>query len=286
MKKMIIIKINKNYFHVMKSVILDFARFFGLAKVLDTLRFTYFYLKNYSKNKAFSKEHPGLKLPPDYIMYESFKLDYEKYYCGGADSAKWVCDILEKYLSLNGIKILDWGCGPARITRHLPSLISNGEVYGTDYNGNSIQWNLENITNVRFFYNEIDKPLDFNSESFDAIIGISIFTHLSEENHYFWIKELHRILKDGGIAFLTTAGDDFREIMSAEEKQIYNSGTLVVRGKTKEGHRTYVAFQPVNFFNTLVNNYFKVLKFKKGEKQSWGIAQDYWVLQKMPSNLN
>ena len=44
--------------------------------------------------------------------------------------------------------------------------------------------------------------------------------------------------------FLTTQGDNFRVKLTDLELNKYNNDELVVRGKVKEGHRTYSAFHP------------------------------------------
>ena len=91
-------------------------------------------------NKIFKLENPQVKLPPDYLIYESFQLDYKKYFTDSKDTTQWLTDHLKKHIDLKGKRILDWGCGPGRIIRHLPAVIGNGcEFFGTDYNKNSIK---------------------------------------------------------------------------------------------------------------------------------------------------
>ncbi|WP_449399183.1 hypothetical protein [Chryseobacterium wanjuense] len=46
-----------------------------------------------------------------------------------------------KYNSAENAKVLDWGCDSARVVRHIPEILPNGSVYGTDYNQSSIEWN-------------------------------------------------------------------------------------------------------------------------------------------------
>ena len=43
--------------------------------------------QNKKDNEAFKKKFPDIVLPPDYLMYESFKLDYASYYFGGKKTA-------------------------------------------------------------------------------------------------------------------------------------------------------------------------------------------------------
>ena len=39
------------------------------------------------------------------------------------------------------------------------------------------------------------------------MIGLSVLTHLDEDNQFFYLKELNRITKPGGIIILSTHGD-------------------------------------------------------------------------------
>jgi len=113
---------------------------------------------------------------------------------------------------------LDWGCGPARIIRHLPKLLPNTSLYGTDYNAKSIAWNKANFQKISFELNNINPPTSFEDGFFDAIYGLSIFTHLSEENHFNWISELYRISSPGAILILTTHGQAYREKLLPADK--------------------------------------------------------------------
>ena len=107
--------------------------------IVDTAKFYYFKVKNRQKNAQFKQNNPNIALPPDYMMFESFQLNYDKYYFDGQKTAQWVVDKIGKYRSLEQIQMLDWGCGPARLTRHFPDILgSDATVFGTDYNPKTI----------------------------------------------------------------------------------------------------------------------------------------------------
>jgi ubiquinone/menaquinone biosynthesis C-methylase UbiE len=253
----------------------------GLLKFADHVRFVLLRNKNKKENKAFLIKNPNIKLPPDYLMYESFQLNYKKYYAGGLDTAIWLADNFKKYAVLKNARILDWGCGPGRIIRHLPDIIGDDcEFYGTDYNTESINWCAEHLDGIAFNNNTLEADLPYPDNHFNLIYGISIFTHLSEKAHYEWCEELLRILDVNGILFLTTQGDNFKVKLSHDECEQYEKGALVVRGNTKEGHRTYSAFHPDTFMHALFRNV-EVLKHvvKDAGDQTW-IPQDIWIVRK------
>lgn len=215
-------------------------------------------------------------------MYESFQLSYRKYYDDSRETAKWLKSYFEKYITLEKARILDWGCGPGRIIRHLPEIIGNDcAYYGTDYNEKSIRWCKEHLKNISFNLNTLEAKLPYQENFFDAIFGISIFTHLSEEMHYRWFDELYRILKPGGILFFTTQGNNHKVKLDKSELALFDAGKLVVRGKVKEGHRTFSAFQPPAFMHHLFDQ-MEVLEHVELEPGNGKIVpQDIWIVRKI-----
>lgn len=79
-------------------------------------------------------------------MYEAFQVNYHKYYTESKETSKWLINHFKPHIELKNQKILDWGCGPGRLIRHLPNIIGSGcEYHGTDYNVRSIKWCSENL---------------------------------------------------------------------------------------------------------------------------------------------
>lgn len=264
-----------------KGKISNLLRQLGLIYPADWARYYLERFKNRKVNKRFKLEHPHVKLPPDYLLYESFQINYQKYYTGSMETVKWLKNHFEKHIELKDKRILDWGCGPGRIIRHLPQIIGNRcDYYGTDYNKRSIDWCSKNLPDIHFNNNSLKAKLPYDDHFMDIIYGISIFTHLSEQLHYDWYHELYRILKPKGIMFLTTHGDNYKVKLTDPEMNTYNNNQLVVRGKVKEGHRTYTTFQPKAFMEKLFSNV-EILEHieTKPEAGSW-IPQDIWIVRK------
>ena len=263
-----------------KSQLSNFLRSLNLIYTTDKMRFHIERFKNKKKNKAFKKANPTIVLPPDYLMYESFMMDYEAYYKQGKNSAKWIAGHFGKHIELKNKKILDWGCGPGRIIRHLPEVIGSGcEYFGTDYNKKSIDWCSKNIPGIAFNNNTLEAKLPYKDNSFDVIYGLSIFTHLSEKMHDDWYAELYRVLAKDGILLLTTQGNNYLSKLAEKEQEAYHAGKLVVRGNVKEGHRTYSAFHPKVFMEILFQNSTIVDHIETKPEGSW-IPQDIWMIKK------
>jgi SAM-dependent methyltransferase len=264
------------------TTITQFLRRLHLMHFADNVKYYFEWLKNKSKNDAFVKKHPNVALPPSYILFESFQMNYEKYFVGGKETAQWIVDLATPFVDLQNATILDWGCGPARVVRHLKELIAgNCAVFGTDYNKKTIHWCKKNIENVVFEENDVNPPTVFDNEKFDLMYGISIFTHLSEENHHLWFSELLRISKKGGVLILTTHGDAFAAKLTDDEKIIFAKNEMVIRGNVVEGHRVFTAFQPSQYLKNMFENKVEILKHIEGQKKNWGIEQDVWILKKI-----
>ena len=264
-----------------KAQLSNFLRRFRLLYFTDRVRYHIQKFKNRKINMDFKSKNPTVKLPPDYLIYESFQINYQKYYTDSIETAKWLTAHFIKHIDLNNKRLLDWGCGPGRIIRHLPNVIGNGcEYFGTDYNEKSIDWCTKNLKDIQFNKNSLTAHLPYDDEFIDVIYGISIFTHLSEQLHYDWYNELYRVLKPKGIMFLTTQGDNFKVKLTDLELKKYNDNQLVVRGNVKEGHRTFSAFHPQAFTQKLFNNV-KILEHieTKPENEEW-IPQDIWIIKK------
>ena len=252
-----------------------FLRKIRLLYVADYLRYFFVKYQNKKDNEAFKENFPDIVLPPDYLMYESFKLDYASYYFGGKKTAEWVQNITKEWLPEGNWIVLDWGCGPGRVIRHWPE--NNFTCFGSDVNDKSLAWCKHNFPSIRFLHQQVLPPLDIAGETFDLIYGISILTHLSLSAHFLWIKELDRILKPGGLLFLTTQGTAFKDKLTESEKRDFDQGNLIVRGAVKEGHRTFSSFHPVSFMEKLFHP-FVILKHISTENEC--NVQDVWIVRK------
>lgn len=266
-----------------KQELSSLLRKLHLAKVADKIRFYWMYIKNFKHNNRFTKQFPSIAIPPNYLMYESFQMDRYKYFVGGKEDAQWIIDTVRPYLPTHYINVLDWGCGPARIIRHLPGLLgTNNQFYGTDYNSKTVQWCNENIPGIKFSLNDVHPPLDFPADFFTLIYGISVLTHLSEENQCLWSKELHRVSAPPGIVLLTTHGNAFMEKLTEPELEKFRKNELVSRTDVIEGHRMYAAFHPPQYIRTVFEQSgFEIIDHQPGRRvHATYISQDRWLLRK------
>ncbi len=253
----------------------------GFGSLVEYGKFVIKSVQNASDNRAFKKQHPDLELPPAYMLFEAYGMSYRRYFEQGRNTAKEVVELFDPFLPNQGAVVLDWGCGPARLTRHLSEFLPSGSrVRGTDYNSETITWAKHALPGIEFKLCELSPPLPYVQDSTDAIISISILTHLSAKRHSEWLSELARILKPGGVLMVTTHGDGYREILTPAQQTDYDKGELVIQEFEKEGHRLFAAFQPPTTFRNLFRQDFKEISHTPGRTESWGRQQDIWLLQK------
>jgi 2-polyprenyl-3-methyl-5-hydroxy-6-metoxy-1,4-benzoquinol methylase len=265
-----------------KSRISGFLRSTHLLSLAEKARFSWQKQKYKKANEEFKKEHPGFVLPPEFFIYETYRLNYKWYHGDGKNTAKEIVAVLSNQfdVSVPGTRVLDWGCGPGRIVRHFPALLPNAAVYGTDYNEEYIEWCNGNLKGINFSVNKIDPPTGYPGNFFDVVIGLSILTHLSEKAHHDWIHELHRIVKPGKFVFITTQGKAYYSKLSATEKKLFDENRIVIRDYSNEGNRLYSSFQPVGFIKKLLEEKFHIVENIPGQLKEGEPVQDIWLLQK------
>ncbi len=197
----------------------------------------------------------------------------------GEEVANYIHNMFDE-TNINLERTLEWGCGPGRVIRHLRPRLQ-GEMHGTDYNTESIDWCKKNLPGIVFQKNKLNPPLNYNDNYFDFVYAISVFTHLSEKVSLMWIKELSRILKPGGTLMIWTNGDKIAQFLLSNEKKLYDAETWVVRDNYKEGKKMFLSFHHPKLVRNKLLREFEIVKHFPGGFT--GIAQDIWVARQ-PAN--
>jgi SAM-dependent methyltransferase len=102
-----------------------------------------------------------------------------------------------------GGRIYDFGGGTGRVFRHFAAQSDAWEVWTSDFRLSSVQWNLAHYPPaILAFANTSAPALPLPDSCFDLVTAYSVFTHIAETETQ-WLLELRRILKVGGIAYLS-----------------------------------------------------------------------------------
>lgn len=102
-------------------------------------------------------------------------------------------------------RVLDWGCGAGRVTRYMLSETACS-VTGADIDPDNIAWCRQAFPNGRFEQVPLRPPTVFEDGAFDLAVGLSVLTHLQEADQWLWLGELQRIVRPGGLVFLSVQG--------------------------------------------------------------------------------
>ncbi|MGL6137505.1 MAG: tetratricopeptide repeat protein, partial [Planktothrix sp.] len=151
----------------------------------------------------------------------------EEYYLNsGKTQVQVMLSVLREcgYFLKTGSRILDFGCASGRILRELADLSEICEIWGTDISADCIAWCQQNMSPPFHFFVGTTLPhLPFEDRYFDLIYAGSVFTHIDDLADA-WLLELRRILKPGGLAFITIQEQYiFDKIKDFPEKWLSNN---------------------------------------------------------------
>lgn len=237
-----------------------------------------------ARNRRFQREFPDFATPPSHLAFDAFNhADWSQYRASGmAHSAVFARAILAETPPSPALDVLEWGCGPGRLIRHMGSLLGEraGTITGTDYNEESVAWCRRNLCGIRFECNGLHPPLPFPDQSFDVVYNFSVFTHLSDSVQREWAAELKRVLRPGGLAVCTTHGDAYRYLLASEAERLrYESGDVVVQGNYSEGKKWFFAIHPEAYVRTELLGCFETVRRFPTEATD-GVLQDFWIARK------
>ncbi|MFC1496431.1 class I SAM-dependent methyltransferase [Candidatus Margulisiibacteriota bacterium] len=220
-----------------------------------------------------------LPLPPTHLIFFVGGFNINIHYNSGVEGA--IC--IKNALMKNGLdikkfnNILDFGCGLGRIMRQWKTL-EGPKLYGTDYNPRLIKWCKKSFPFAEFKTNILSPNLTYESNKFDFIYVISVFTHLDEKLQYGWIDELTRILNPGGYLLITLKTTTSQVQLSPEQKKEFNEGKLVILHDEYPGTNFCGVHHPEKFVREKLCKNLKIIDFIPNG--STDTDQDIYLIQK------
>ena len=269
----------------MKYAMLSLSRRLGVLSAMDSFKFAAHRLRLRSANARFKAQYPEFPVPPEDIAFDAFNsIDWQRYRDLGLKHASCFAELINEAFpdAAEPLRVLEWGCGPGRLIRHMGGLLQpdGAQMYGSDYNPASVAWCEEAIPDASFSLNQSLPPLAFDAESFDATYNFSVLTHLSMESQCAWVKELYRVLRPGGVLVTTTHGANYAHLMtSRREREAFASGEAVIQAGYSEGKKWYLSLHPDPFVrDTLLADFTEVRKVAADPR--FELLQDIWVARK------
>jgi SAM-dependent methyltransferase len=124
------------------------------------------------------------------------------YWASGLKDAKLLFEAAAKH-GVDVNSYLDFGCATGRVLRHFAVQWPAVQTLGCDINRKHVEWcNSFLPDNCSVFQNHSIPSLPLADASVDLVSAYSVFTHI-EALETAWLMELRRILRPGGIAWIT-----------------------------------------------------------------------------------
>lgn len=158
--------------------------------------------------------------------------------------------------------ILDWGCGSGRTLRWLMTNPQWLAMYrGVDVDPAAIKWLKDNkVANVKLA-DAADIALPYADGEVAGIFSFSVLTHIHPKHFRAWLTELARVMRPGGLAYLTFQGDG-EEITTPAHcgAQFREEGWTWIE---HDGHYKCAAFVTHPFMEEAARGLFRVKKIVK-----------------------
>jgi SAM-dependent methyltransferase len=170
----------------------------------------------------------------------------------------------------NTSRMLDFGCGAGRLTRHLQFLAEGREIFGVDVSAEHIKWCQANLAPpFRFATTTTIPHLPFQDRFFDLICCGSVFTHIDDLAEA-WLLELGRILAPEGRLYLTIHDNHTIQLLEGRERnhwlsELVRNSDLYRKGQDNLGmlviYRDTLSqvFYDLDFFLKLAQQAFEVV---------------------------
>jgi SAM-dependent methyltransferase len=234
------------------------------------------------KNLEFQRKGApdNLPLPPARLTFlVRWRYDIQDYYESGVLGYSCIADVLKT----NGFEperfhsVLDFGCGCARILRHWKR-VDGQKLYGVDYNADMVEWCKDALPYAAFEKSGSEGRLGFPDGFFDFVYASSVFTHFDERLQHFWIGELGRILKPGGLLLITTMGETRLAQLSPSELKAFKAGNLIIQYRKYVGTNVCGTYNPREYVIGKLVKGWRLIHFRPGGAKDQN--QDVYLLQK------
>ncbi|MEW6610019.1 MAG: class I SAM-dependent methyltransferase [Patescibacteria group bacterium] len=129
---------------------------------------------------------------------------------------------LQKYVGSHGYEILDIGCGTGSL---FPVLRRYGTVYGIDVSDEAVKYAREQGMAKEVVRGNAE-ALPFSAERFDVVVCSDLLYHVQVKDDIAVLKEIHRVLKQGGVLVIKEAAYDWLRSRMDELGQTKHRFTL------------------------------------------------------------
>ena len=129
-----------------------------LLNSVEYLRVLYSVVRTRKRNALFVQQYPDFPAAPSHLAYDAYSPpDWHFHKASAQSTAQFIRDVTREFLGEEESQTaIEWGCGPGRVVRHLPSVFGRStHAYGSDYNPKTIERCKTHIDSVTFVLNSL-----------------------------------------------------------------------------------------------------------------------------------
>lgn len=181
----------------------------------------------------------NLPLPPPALAERVSGVAGDLFRLQGLKMFTDLVDVLQRYAIPRRGRLLDWGCGCARVLRWFflreeyqilntkdastePSL-----PVGCDVDPEAVQWCRANV-NASFALVPFDPPTEVPRGAYDLVLACSVLTHLDRARQARWLEEVFQWMAPGGY-FVASTNAEFAFRSKHPELQPEGFGKFIER---------------------------------------------------------
>jgi SAM-dependent methyltransferase len=187
---------------------------------------------------------------PESSNREGYGATPAQYWLSGLQDYDAVVNALGEFSIREG-RLYDFGGSTGRFFRHVVCQTDAFEVWTSDFKVAHYKWNQQYMpTEVRTFLNGVYPPLPLPEQHFDVITAFSVFTHIDELESP-WLLELRRILRPGGLLYVTIHDEENWKRMSDSVRnaiQLSPNGKHITSETPFPAERTAFHFTDESFY--------------------------------------
>ncbi len=173
--------------------------------------------------------------------------------------------------------VLDWGCGSGRTRLWLqPHAAWRTHYYGCDVDADAVAWLAQRGVEHVAVCDE-QPPLPYPDGLFAGLFAFSVLTHISPEHHRAWYEEVRRVLRPGGVAFVTTLGEWALARASVPGQDHYRRHGWVFEADARPGCSHHLSAVTEAFTRTAVDGLLAVGGY---DERGYLEHQDAWRLRR------
>ena len=174
---------------------------------------------------------------------------------------------------LRSLKVLDVGCGYGYGSNFLANGIAR-EVVAMDSDKSAIEFASKNYRMKNLIFKAGDATnLDFESESFDAVVSFEVIEHLRQ--YELFMEMIRNVLKPSGLFLISTPNRNYTE-------RFHINGLPMNPHHVKEFYPAEIEVMLARFFEVVGVFYERSLR---GEEESAGRGFKYQVIRMIPRRV-